>query len=87
MGLIVIGVVTFLLLRMAKKRKLKQQQQLEEQQESLQEEIEQRKRMLRETAEAKNNKDNAITNEIRDFAKQNPEITANLIRAWLKEDE
>jgi PAS domain S-box-containing protein len=34
-----------------------------------------------------NEKEDAITDEIRQFAKENPEITANLLRSWLKEGE
>ncbi|MEG2074630.1 MAG: flagellar M-ring protein FliF C-terminal domain-containing protein, partial [Angelakisella sp.] len=54
---------------------------------NIQKDIEDKKRLLRETAEAKNSQENAIANEVRDFAKENPEITASLIRSWLKEDE
>lgn len=51
-------------------------------------EIDAYKRALTEGARSESNaKEDAIVDEIRDFAKQNPEITANLIRAWLKEDE
>ncbi|NLC78524.1 MAG: hypothetical protein GX683_02190, partial [Ruminococcaceae bacterium] len=34
-----------------------------------------------------NAKDNAIMDEVREFARDNPEITANLLRSWLKEGE
>jgi flagellar biosynthesis/type III secretory pathway M-ring protein FliF/YscJ len=37
--------------------------------------------------ESVNQKENAITDEIRQFARDNPEITANLLRNWLKESE
>lgn len=52
---------------------------------SLQQELEERKRQLRENAQT-NTADEAITNEVREFARNNPEITANLLRAWMKED-
>ena len=31
-------------------------------------------------------KNEAIVEEVRDFAKTNPQVTANLIRTWLKEN-
>lgn len=51
---------------------------------NLQQELEERKRQLRESS-AKT-ADEAIADEVRDFAKNNPEITANLLRAWMKEE-
>ena len=43
--------------------------------------------MLQEEAKASANpKENAITQEIREFAERNPEITANLIRSLMRED-
>ena len=62
--------------------------ELENQAESMQEEIERYKKELEDAARAKTDpKDDAITDEVRDFAKENPEITATLLRSWLKEDE
>lgn len=52
---------------------------------NLQQELEERKRQLRENAQS-NTADEAITNEVREFARNNPEITANLLRAWMKEE-
>ncbi len=52
----------------------------------VQQEIEERKRQLKDAAMGDNN-ENAITNEVREFARNNPEITANLLRNWLKEGE
>lgn len=51
---------------------------------NLQQELEERKRQLLESS-AKT-ADEAIADEVRDFAKSNPEITANLLRAWMKEE-
>lgn len=51
---------------------------------NLQQELEERKRQLRESS-AKT-ADEAIADEVREFAKSNPEITANLLRAWMKEE-
>lgn len=87
---IVLIVIILLLTSRSKKSKAEKQARQEEDVRhkiTSEEEIEERKRLLRETAEAKSNSENAITNEIREFAKTNPEITASLIRSWLKEDE
>lgn len=54
--------------------------------ENLQQEIEEHKRMLRENA-GNISKEDAIVEEIRDFAKTNPEITASILRTMLKEEE
>ncbi len=51
------------------------------------EEVSEQKRRLKESAEATMSRENMMTNEIKEFASQNPEITASLIRTWLKEDE
>lgn len=88
--LLMITLITALMLRKrAKKRKLAvvatQEQADNNRQEQMRKEIEDRKRQLKETAENVN-KGDAITNEVREFAKANPEITANLLRQWLKED-
>ncbi len=52
----------------------------------IQQEIEDRKRQLKDAAMGEQN-ENAITNEVREFARANPEITANLLRNWLREGE
>lgn len=52
----------------------------------LQRDLDARKRMLLEGAEL-SKQENAITDEMKDFARENPEITANILRTWLKEDE
>lgn len=51
-----------------------------------QQELEARKRQIQDAAERSKN-DNAIAEEVREFAKANPQITANLLRTWLKEDD
>lgn len=48
-------------------------------------ELEERKRQIQDAALRSKN-ENAIADEVREFAKQNPQITANLLRSWLKED-
>lgn len=42
---------------------------------------------IEETRAAENSKQEALTKEIRDFSAQNPEIAAQLIRAWLRGEE
>ncbi len=44
-------------------------------------------RAIEETRAAENSKQEALTKEIRDFSSQNPEIAAQLIRAWLRGEE
>ena len=51
-------------------------------------EIAEHKLMLQNEALAsKNVKEDAIMQEVRTFAEQNPEITANLISSMLREDD
>lgn len=45
------------------------------------------RRKLRDAALASVSRENAVSDEVREFANENPEITASLIRAWLKEGE
>ena len=60
----------------------------EEARKKVEEEINAYKRQLTDAAKASvSAKDDAILDDVRDFAKTNPEITASLIRSWLKEDE
>jgi len=64
------------------------EEELQEMMESAQDEIERYKQELAKAAmETVDEKEEAITDEIRQFAKDNPEITANLLRTWLKEGE
>ena len=50
-------------------------------------ELEAYKHQLEDNARAKvNEKDQIAADEVRDFAKQNPQITAELLRSWLKGD-
>ena len=50
-------------------------------------EIENYKRTLEDIAKGKTDpKNDAIVEEVREFAKSNPQIAANLIRTWLKEN-
>lgn len=88
--LIIIGVVVLLILLRRRSRRLaaKAQAELEEQQRSMEEELEAYRRQLEAAAKAgAESKDAVIVDEVRSFAKENPEIAASLIRNWLKEDD
>jgi len=87
---LIIGiVVTVILIRRKRKlKKLRALAQERETEESRQLEIEEYKRHLEALAkDGMNVKDEAVMKDVRHFAKDNPEITANLIRSWLKENE
>lgn len=84
--LLIAGVIVFLLLRRAKKRREAQQMEHEQQIAELQEIIDENERKsLEEQADEHNKKEKATETEVREFAKNNPEITAALIRSMLKE--
>ncbi len=90
--LLLIGVVVLILvLKARKKKKLLEEEMAAAAEEAaeaerIQAEIEERKRQLKNAAVGKE-AENIITNEVREFAANNPEITANLLRNWLKEGE
>lgn len=88
--LIIVLIIVLILRRRAKKKQLAllEAEAAAEQAEAMriQQEIEERKKMLKDAAIAEQSED-AITEEVRDFARHNPEITANLLRNWLKEGE
>lgn len=84
--LLIIALVVFLILRRMKNKMAVQQQENEAVITSLKETIEENNRKsLEEAAEEHNKKEKATEYEVRDFAKNNPEITAALIRSMLKE--
>lgn len=92
---VAILVVTILLIRGRKKEEDVVETEEEEElsdvptQEDINKEIEEHKRMLQSEAMAGtgiSQKESAITEEIRNFAKENPEITASLLRSMLKEE-
>lgn len=86
--LLIIALIIVLLIRRRAKKKVQEvQEEAEDLVRSAQAEIDEHKRALAEAAQANSEKENAIANEVREFAKQNPEITASLIRSLLKEDE
>lgn len=90
---LVLGLIVVMLLRQNKKRKaaaaLAEEAELENQRKrDLEKEISDHKRMLQDEAKsAANLKESAITEEVRDFAARNPEITANLLRSLMREDK
>ena len=91
-GLAALLIIIFMVVRMTRKKKPKEVEPTEaelalQEQQRLQKEIDDKKRMLKDAADAKAASENAVSNDVRDFARDNPEITASLIRSWLKEDE
>lgn len=89
--LLLIGAAIFLLLFMKKRAKKKvaaAEAEMAAQQESMAQELEAYRNKLEEAAKAgAESPDTIIIDEVRNFAKENPEITASLIRGWLKEEE
>jgi len=84
--LLIAGLIIFLLMRSAKKRRLREQAAHEEEMAKLQEIIDENERKsLEEQADEHTKKEKATETEVREFAKNNPEITAALIRSMLKE--
>jgi len=90
-SLIVILIIVLIVMRSIRKRKARKKSEAEELEEQLQEalrhEEEEQRRKLRGAALASLNQENKITEEVKQFANENPEITASLIRSWLKEAE
>ncbi len=89
--LLVVALILVLVMRSrAKKRRLAielaEAQAEQEEANRIAAEIEERKNQLKNAAMGEARED-AITSEVREFAKNNPEITANLLRNWLKEGE
>jgi flagellar M-ring protein FliF len=85
--IIILAVIFILLRRRAARLNREREEALKAQQEDMENEIERYKQELASAAKsAVNPKDDAITGEIRQFAQENPEITANLLRNWLKEE-
>ena len=89
--LVVLGIAIIVVIQMRKRAERKaaeREEEIRHEQEEMQNEIDKYKQELADAAMAAvNTKDEAITSEIRQFAKENPEITANLLRNWLKEGE
>ncbi len=95
-SLLVIIIIVFILMRRSKKKAEERAEQaileaqLAEQAalEAAQNEIDDYKKQLANAALADANpKEDAIMNEVRDFAKANPEITASLLRSWMREGD
>lgn len=98
LGLIVLFFVMLVILivilsfRRARRRRQEREEEMEaaelQRQQELDREIEEHKRMLQNEAWASANpKEDAITQEVRDFARDNPEITAALLRSLLREEK
>lgn len=86
--LIVFVIVLIVIMRRAtKKRELAgRARQEQEAIEKVRNELDEYKKQLSDAARGNTSEiDNAIMDEVKGFAKQNPEVTANLLRSWLKE--
>ncbi len=83
--IIIVLIVVIILRKRSKKQKEELALLLTNEKEA---EIEEYKRKLAEMAKVEGqDKSDAIVEEVRDFAKSNPQITASLLRNWLKEGE
>lgn len=91
LGFLLIFIIIILIANAQNKKRKKKVAEQEKQAQDLlktaQEQLEERKRALTEAAQASSTEQNGLTNDIRSFAKSNPEIAASLIRSMLKEDE
>lgn len=89
--LLLIIVIVVLILLIRRRRKLRRLREMAEEQEAEENrllEIEEYKKQLELLAKSGMDvKDEAVLNDVRTFAKEHPEVTANLIRSWLKESE
>ena len=90
--LLLLGALVALIIIVKKKRKkarlLQEALEAEELARQRQGEIEQHKKELEEQAKRGIDvKDEAVMKDVRTFAHDNPQVTANLIRSWLKEGE
>ena len=84
--LLIAGIIIFLLLRRAKKRRLLEQEEHERAVAELSQRLEEAEgKSIEEQSNEHNKKEKATEEEVREFAKNNPEITAALIRSMLKE--
>lgn len=83
--LVIIAVVVIIIVR--KKKKVKGVDLPDEKSDDeVQSEIDFYKKQLEEKAKSGLDvKDEAVMRDVRDFAKENPEVTANLLASWLKE--
>jgi len=85
--IIVVIIVTLIIKRRRKLRRLRELAEQRQAEEDQMIEIEEYKRQLEMLAKTGMDvKDEAVLNDVRNFAKENPEVTANLIRSWLKEE-
>lgn len=91
-SLLLLLILVFVLLSSARRKKKKTAQvTAEENAQLLQDEerkkLEEQRRKIKQAAEESASKDNQVTGEIKRFVSENPEITASLIRSWLREED
>lgn len=86
--IIIIVLIRRRMRRVAEEKEKEKERAVQESEQQLKDEIEQYKRQLTDAARGSMDpKDDAIVSEVREFAQSNPEIAANLLRNWLKEDD
>ncbi len=91
-SLLLLIVLLFVLVSSGRRKKKKTAQSTaEENAQLLQDEerkkLEEQRRRIKQAAEESASKDNQVTGEIKRFVSENPEITASLIRSWLREED
>lgn len=91
-GLLLVIILLFVLVSSGRRRKKKTAQTTaEENAQLLQDEerkkLEEQRRKIKQAAEESASKENQVSSEIKRFVSENPEITASLIRSWLREED
>ena len=90
-GILLLAIILLIILLINKRAKRRialaqaeSQAQIDNMKRSIEEQDNMRK-SIEEAAKEHNDSDNATANEVKDFAKKNPEIAAALIRSMMKE--
>lgn len=88
-ALLIIALVVYLITRNARKKMEEQKKNSQDAIRDLQNTIDEnnKKQSLIEAAQQRNEEEQSTANEVKDFVHKNPEVTAAIIRAMLKEDE
>lgn len=88
-SLLIIALIVYLITRNARRKMEEQKKSSQEAIRSLQNTIDEnnRKQTLLEAAQQHNKEEQSTANEVKEFVQKNPEVTAAIIRAMLKEEE
>lgn len=88
-ALLIIALIVYLITRNARRKMEEQKKSSQEAIRKLQNTIDEnnKKQTLLEAAQQRNKEEQNTANEVREFVQKNPEVTAAIIRAMLKEDE